>query len=429
MNKNFDRSIKQMQAERRRFLDMLGKAGVSAGLLRASPIVGGMMSARFAEAATSDKKFILLYQPNGAPRNYLSSIALNPLKPYASTVAALTMSIGKPGNHGNIHWATGANSYNGSDANSTSIDLQVAKVLGNNTPKRSIQLGVQSGSQEGINRLNGANVTRIDSPSTALQQIFSGTSAGSSSSSTGSTSGPTAAERKLAIVDANKQGLDALRNKLGYDERYRLDAHLETITQLETRLKSQVSTGGSSSGSTGGSSGGSCNKPTVSTSKSALAEYRMQGDIAVAALACGITNVVSIQFNETQASWLPGDGTADAVNFNADHHQVNHGGQAAALLPAVCEYMNKGIANLIAKLQTAGIYNNTVILCVSEMGDGVNHTPDAGPIIVASGVSGLRAGNRAVGSDHYGVFPDIFKLLGIQGSAGLANYGNGGIVT
>jgi hypothetical protein len=63
------------------------------------------------------------------------------------------------------------------------------------------------------------------------------------------------------------------------------------------------------------------------------------------------------------------------------------------------------------------------------MGDGVNHTPDAGPIIVASGVSGLRAGNRAVGSDHYGVFPDIFKLLGIQGSAGLANYGNGGIVT
>lgn len=430
MNKNFERSIKQMQAERRKFLDMLGKAGVSAGLLRASAIAGGMMSSRFAEAATNDKKFILLFHPNGAPRGYTSSIAMNPLKPFGNTVAALTMSIGKPGNHGNLQFAAGADSYNGSDARSTSIDLQVAKVLGNNTPKRAIQLGVQSGTQEGINRLNGASVTRIDSPATALQQIFSGTSVGSSSSSSGgTTTGPTPTERKLSIVDANKQGLDALRNKLGYDERYRLDAHLDTITQLETRLKSQASTGSSSGGtSSGGTTGGSCSKPTVATSKSALAEYRMQGDIAVAALACGITNVVSIQFNETQASWLPGDGTADAVNFNADHHQVNHGGQALNLLPAVCEYMNKGVANIIDKLQKAGIYNNTVVLCVSEMGDGVNHTPDAGPIIVASGISGLRGGFRAVGSDHYNVFPDIFKLLGIQGSAGLASYGNGGVV-
>ena len=145
--------------------------------------------------------------------------------------------------------AAGADSYNGSEARASSIDQQVAKILGNNTPKRSIQLGVQSGTQEGINRLNGAAVTRIDSPATALQQVFSGTTTGStSSSSSGSTSGPTAVERKLAIVDANKQGLDAIRNKLGYDERFRLDAHLDTITQLETRLKSQVSTGSSSGG-------------------------------------------------------------------------------------------------------------------------------------------------------------------------------------
>ncbi|MFO1368862.1 MAG: DUF1552 domain-containing protein [Marinagarivorans sp.] len=431
MNKITDRTIKQINSERRKFLDMLSKAGVSAGVLRASTIASGMMYNRFAEAATNDKKFILLFHPNGAPRGYTTSIAMNPLKPFGNTVAALTMSIRLPGNHGNLQQAAGADSYNGSDARSSSIDQQVAKILGNNTPKRSIQLGVQSGTQEGINRLNGAAVTRIDSPATALQQVFSGTTTGStSSSSSGSTSGPTAVERKLAIVDANKQGLDAIRNKLGYDERFRLDAHLDTITQLETRLKSQVSTGSSSGGtSSGGSTGGSCSKPTVATSKSALAEYRMQGDIAVAALACGITNVVSIQFNETQASWLPGDGTADAVPFNADHHQVNHGGQALNLLPAVCEYMNKGVANIIDKLQKAGIYNNTVVLCVSEMGDGVNHTPDAGPIIVASGISGLRGGFRTPNTDHYGVFPDVFKLLGIQGSAGLGSYGSGGIVT
>ena len=42
-------------SERRKFLDMLGKAGVSAGVLRASTIAGGMMFNRFAEAATNDK--------------------------------------------------------------------------------------------------------------------------------------------------------------------------------------------------------------------------------------------------------------------------------------------------------------------------------------------------------------------------------------
>jgi Protein of unknown function (DUF1552) len=427
MNKITERTIKQINKERRGFLDMLSKAGISAGLLQASSLAGGLMSSRYAQAATADKKFILLFHPNGAPRNYTSSIALNPFKPFGSTVAALTMSIGKPGNHGNIFQAAGSNSWNSSDANSSSIDQQIAKVLGNNTPMRSIQLGVQSGTTEGINRLNGAAVTRIDSPDTALQRIFTGVTTSGTGSSSGGTTGPTATDRKLSVLDANKQGLSALRNKLGLEERYRLETHLDTLTQLETRLHN-ASTGGSTS--SGGSTGGSCTKPSITSSKSALVDYRAQGDIAVAALSCGITNVVSIQFNDTQASWLPGDGTADAVAFNADHHQVNHGGQALNLLPAVCEYMNKGVANIIDKLQKAGIYNQTVILCVSEMGDGVNHTPDAGPIVVASGISGFRGGNQNKSNDHYSIFPDVVKLLGLQSSVGgmIYNYGSGGFV-
>jgi hypothetical protein len=436
MNKITERTLKEINKDRRKFLEMIGKAGVSTSVLQASTLAGAMMSSRFAQAQSNgSKKFILLFHPNGAPRGYTSGIAMNPFKPFASTVAGLTMNIGKPGNHGNLQQAAGSNSWNASEALSSSIDLQIAKVLGNTTPLRSIQLGVQTGSQEGINRLNGAAVTRIDNPATAFQRIFSGSgssSGGTTSSSSGSTSGPTASERKLAMLDANKQGLNAIRNKLGAEERYRLETHLESLTELETRLRNSAgsSSGGTSSGGTS-SGGGSCTKPSnPATSKSALVEYRAQGDIAVAALACGLTNVASIQFNETQATWLPGDGTADAVAFAADHHQANHGGQGVGLLPAIHEYMNKGIANIIDKLQKAGIYNETVILLVSEMGDGVNHTADAGPIVVASGISGLRAGFRAVGGDHYNIFPDVIKLLGLQSSVGgvIAKYGNGGVV-
>ena len=63
MNKITDRTIKQINSERRKFLDMLSKAGVSAGVLRASTIAGGMMFNRFAEAATNDKSSFCCFTP------------------------------------------------------------------------------------------------------------------------------------------------------------------------------------------------------------------------------------------------------------------------------------------------------------------------------------------------------------------------------
>src|SRR5690606_12527521 len=194
--------------------------------------------------------------------------------------------------------------------------------------------------------------------------------------------------------DANKKGLEALLKPsvLSTEERFQLDTHLGVLTDLEARLNRELDSE-SGGGGGGGGGGGSCANPTLPGGGSPLQQYKAQGDIAVAALACGLTNVVSIQFNETQASWVPADGTADAVNWTADHHQANHG-NGAQHLPAIIEYMNKGVANVIAKLMSAGIYNNTVVLVISEMGDGQDHSAGSGPITVASGMN-LRAGARA----------------------------------
>jgi arylsulfatase A-like enzyme len=137
--------------------------------------------------------------------------------------------------------------------------------------------------------------------------------------------------------------------------------------------------------------------------------------------------VASIQFNETQASWVPADGTADAVNWTADHHQANHG-NGSAMLPAIIEYMNKGVAHVIEKLIAAGIYDKTVVLVISEMGDGQDHSAGSGPITVASGM-GLKSGQRAAGGNHYAVFADVFRMLGLTPDGrNVYNYGSGGIV-
>lgn len=425
MNKIAERTLKQINKDRRRFLDMLGKAGVSTSVLKASSIAGAMMGARFAEAQQA-RKMILIYHPNGSPNNrYLNGIAIRPFQEHGNTVANLEMTISNPGGHGNLWLASGAASYNSRDANSSSINMQVAKVVGNLTPFRSIQLGVQSLNEAGIDRLDGAAVTRINSPQTAFQQYFSG---GGTPAPNPGTGGPSIYEKRRSVLDANKEGLSALLNKLGQEERYRLDQHLNALETLERRIAQEEERDNQGGGGGGGGGGGSCT-PQLTTGKSALQEYKAQGDIAVAALSCGLTNVVSIQFNETQASWIPADGTPDAVPWSSDHHQANHG-NGPQHLPAILEYMNKGVAHIISKLKAANIYQETVVVVISEMGDGQDHSAGNGPITIATGISGLKSGARAVGQSHYGVFADVYRLLGLQSSVGgmLHNYGSGGIV-
>jgi hypothetical protein len=425
MNKMAERTLKKINTDRRRFLEMLSKYGVSTSVLKASSLAGAMMGARFAEAQDSQKKFILIYHPNGSPNGrYLNGIAVRPFqsKPWSNTVANLEITISQPGGHGNLWLAAGAQSYNSNDAHSSSVNMQAAKVLGNLTPFRSMQLGVKSLNEAGIDRLNGAAVTRINSPQTAFQQYFS-----SAPPPTTGTGGASITEKRLDVLNANKEALDYLtKNVLGQEEIFQLQTHLNTLSDLEARLirEREAESGG---GGGGGGGGGSCASPSLASGASPLQEYKAQGDIAVAALACGLTNVASIQFNETQASWVPADGTADAVNWTADHHQANHG-NGSAMLPAIIEYMNKGVAHVIEKLIAAGIYDKTVVLVISEMGDGQDHSAGSGPITVASGM-GLKSGQRAAGGNHYAVFADVFRMLGLTPDGrNVYNYGSGGIV-
>lgn len=68
--------------------------------------------------------------------------------------------------------------------------------------------------------------------------------------------------------------------------------------------------------------------------------------------------------------------------------------------------------------------------CVTEMGDSVHNTPDAGPIRVATGISGFKGGRRNIDQDHYTIFPDIVRLLGLEAAMNkiIFNYSGGEVV-
>lgn len=403
----------QIHADRRRWLSLVAKGGALTSLVYTSPLAAAVVANRLA-AANPTKKFILLYHPGGGARGYINTVAVKPFEPFGSSVAALTMTINKPGNHGLIFMSAGANSFYPSELNSSTIDQQIANTIGHLTPLNSLQLGVQIDHFPDLSRNQGKAKPPITSPQLAVNALltqFSSTPVGD---------GVGRYERHKAILAAHQAGLTPLVNRIGADERFKLEEHIAALENYQLKLEQNNQLFGT----------GPCGNITYTQGTSPLNLYRAQGDIAVTALACGMTNVVSIQFNNTQETWLANDGTPDAVPVVGDMAQVINGGTQFRYYAALNEYMNKGVAHIVNKLIQAGIFQDTVVLCVTEMGDTSNNSPDAGPITVASGITGFKGGLRNVGKDHYEIFPDVVHLLGLEWAVGqtIYKYSGGGIV-
>jgi hypothetical protein len=402
---------KQKQ-DRRHFLRVLAKSGAVAGLARTSTLAGAVLASRLAEALPNPpKKFMLLFHPGGAPRDYLNSIAVRPFAPFGDAVAALTMTISIPGNHGLTFQAAGANSWYANELNSSTIDQQIANTIGHLTPHRSMELGVLTEDYAGLVRRFGTTVPRIDNPEKAYKRYFTGLPADNYLGG---------GDMHKAMLAAHKQGLDHLLADISREEQFKLEAHVSALEEYNKRIDIL---------SQSASLNGACMPVNYTSGESPLNLYRAQGDIAVSALACGLTNVASIQFNNTSETWMPNDGTVDAVPVAGSYSSIIVGGMVT-YWPALNEYMNKGVAHIINKLMQAGIFQDTLVLCISEMGDTVNNSPDSGPITVATGISGFKGGHRKVQNNHYHIFPDVIKLLGLEEAINktIYNYPGGGII-
>lgn len=436
MSKKTDLFEQQRNRERRAFLNMLGKIGVSAPLLRTAPLVAGVFANRFAEAQTAGrKKFISIYHPNGTYNGEGSGFITGPARQvYANIpgVAMRTASISDPGGHGNIARSAGRLEWSGNQPSNSTIDVQMGKVLQAGTPSPYYSFGVRmdhlGSNLNDVCSINSGVQSDVGrGPIGALSKIFSGAPPVNGG---GVQTGPTQFDMRRAVLDANRLLLNKYKNKFGQDEREKLDSHLGAIQELENRLDFDEQLATDPPPATGGGSCSAQQNYAVNSQLSPLGEYKGVAEVAVLAFSCGLTNSISIQFNETQATWLPNTpGDPDAVTgLQGDHHGANHGG-GQALIPQVIAYMHKGVAHLISKLQAANLYQDTVIVVYSEMGQGVDHTPVHGPIVIASG-SGVTSGARATTMQHTAAYNDAAQLLGLgsQIGSGLHNYRAGSLL-
>jgi len=286
---------------RRDFLKVLSSAGISKGLYQASPLVGGMMLSRMAEAQTGPNKSVIIYVPDGCiPENWFPNSTLTDFPvmsaPYQSVASECNFLVNmrhQNGGHGTMPVLMN-NSWSGD-----SFDVNMGRTIGQNTLFPYVNLGVHSNGHGYITRDNGVEVPFEDNPFNAFERLFG--------------NGTVTPSTRFNVIDAHKDALSALNNKLGAYEKERLDSHLTAMEETEQRL---VQLGEGLSCSTGGA-------PTPFVLENATFEQqaKLQADIIALALKCNLTASCSLGLGNHQ-----GEFSFPYLNFKGIYHASIHGG-------------------------------------------------------------------------------------------------------
>jgi len=304
----------------------------------------------------------------------------------------------------------------GDDRDVMTLDLQLGQLLAGQTPFSSYQLGVQSRiSKGGTATVPHPHFTRInlkqevfaqDNPLAAFADLFG------SSSGTPMTAPAAAllAAQQKSILDTATGDLTSLMSQLPGSEKAKIESYSDALRALEQRLTAPG----------GGMMSADCNEsaatfnptgftvPQVSdpnqasynqtNNRGVVADLQME--TARLALACGRTRVVTLLFEHTNAhnpiEGLGIFGVHDASHFNAPPGQLTGQGtpeQVDAKLTAWENYRvwyAQQLAKFITMLKatpdvTGTLFDNTIIMHCSELGDGAPHKTDRIPYVFAGG--------------------------------------------
>jgi len=428
---------------RRQFLGSVG-----AGLLLAPFIELGL--AGEARASTNQAKRLLLFctmgtypplwTPPGISGESITqwSAMTQPLSAVADNVVVVEgMPSGNPNDgHGSSDSLTGQGfgyyAVNNVPVLKISVEQFVAKNLigqGVTRPIGTLLLGANTNENGGASQFyggaNGGNLPTIGSPLSAYSTVFGAAMPAGSGMSAGAL-----LARRQSILDTMTSEIQSLQGTLGSNEKAKLNAHLDSIRQLENKL-SQTS-----------GSGGSCNKPAVPGADStfqfmgdmdALAANLIHQQIIVSAFGCDITRVAGLEYGNDQRLMV----NAAGLPYDDQHGGYIHSGAASnyANLVLFEAYLATQFANLVNALKavpdplgTSGqtLLDNTLVVWARDMGDAQNHNQQSMRFVLASGNGGYlktAPGGRYVNSTerHERILLNICDAFGISDFTGFGD--------
>ncbi|BCE01594.1 DUF1552 domain-containing protein [Marinicellulosiphila megalodicopiae] len=231
---------------------------------------------------------------------------------------------------------------------------------------------------------------------------------------------PTGILQNKAVIDSISADLNALKGKVGYEEYQRLNTHTESLFEMEQRLTKPADTDGDACSQNVFNPGG------FDSSNSAYYEetnadtlFSLQTDVAVQALACGVTRVVSISVSHKVSPNHFG------LAFG-QHHPMSHT-TGSNEFDALKSYTNAKFKQLVQKLDNEGLLASTVVLLCSELGDSNSHSQQTMPFVLAGqgGQGSKMPTGRLVQADAHTNL--LVSLIHMAGFTDVIKYGDDGI--
>ena len=289
------------------------------------------------------------------------------------------------------------------DARGPSLDQHLARTLGLGTGTRFPTLNVGVGSsgdknQDAIAHGPGGSVIRNElDPLVVFDRVF-----GTASGLVDQAQAMAARQRGQSVIDFVRGDLNALSSRLAPAERVKLEQHLDSVRDIETRLHAAQLT------CVAPSRPRRSDVPEVERYRGGEPYFDVIGDLMIdllaVAMACDATRFATL--------FLDGPGravTLDGVQIPSDvHNDVAHryarGTSASAVatqvrLARLNRYYYAKIARLLQKLDAVGLLDSTLVLAGSDMGNPAAHSSRNIPLLIAGGANGrlvmgrrLRAG-------------------------------------
>jgi hypothetical protein len=195
-------------------------------------------------------------------------------------------------------------------------------------------------------------------------------------------------KRRKSVLDFVGGELQAFGKRLGTDDRMKIDQHLVSIRDLETRLQGA---------SSGGGGGANCGKPAAAMGTDVPSNAKAMFDIIAMAFKCDITRVATVSISDDGG----GDGTSFPwVGESGDFHACAHASNDTQM-SAVTAWFMTNLANLAGQLDAAKegdktALDNSILFTMSNMDEGANHYNGKIPIVMLGSCGGYFKTNQVV---------------------------------
>jgi len=387
---------------RRRFLN------TCAGLSLAAPFVN-LTQARAETVDGFPLRLLLFYHPNGTVRDrwaesdgsggFKLGEILEPLSDFRDQITLTSGLDIVRGGHKDQHFASMAATWTGTKvgkesgwAQGPSIDQIIAQRLKPKTPFPTVEAGVLTNTDQRKHHVTtrmcykaaDQPITAIDNPGALFDRLFS---RDFSPMPEGSAEAERRVRNRKAVLAHLSRELDSLKGQAGSADKLKFEAHLDGLSAIEKRLDDPDIIASAS-----------CSKPQRSGLKNARkganmpALAKVQIDQVVESLACGLTQIASLQMGTSFSTAIYPSWAGD--RGNATHHNYMHGegdakGAKNSDRAVIFREWTKQFAYLLERLRSVPegggtLLDHTLVVWGTDMATG-NHRVGPLPYVWAGG--------------------------------------------